>query len=152
MLSKVLLSLVPVASAAATLQQRADGGCADVHIFLSRGNNEPYPGRQGKLVEAICARLTQSCDYENFEFDNALSVEYCSAVTAGVAAGKAQLTAYAERCPNSKLVVSGYSQGASVVGDLMAGGGGVFFHDCVQPNSAPLDRNSSPGKNSEFFV
>jgi len=38
--------------------------CDDVHMFLARGNNEPYPGRQAALVEAVCDGLN-SCGYES---------------------------------------------------------------------------------------
>ncbi|KAI8964244.1 carbohydrate esterase family 5 protein [Daldinia sp. FL1419] len=118
--------------------------CADVHIFLSRGNNEQYPGRQGKLVRAICAEI-EGCDYEDITFNNALVVEYCSAVEAGRKAGIDQITAYNKRCPDAKLVVSGYSQGAHVLGDILGGGGGVFFQDCTTPTVPGLDPDSAPG-------
>ncbi|XXH01366.1 hypothetical protein Hte_007726 [Hypoxylon texense] len=129
---------------ATSAQETGAGACTDVHVFLSRGNNEPYPGRQSRLVAAICSGLG-SCDYEDVAFDNALAVEYCSAVEAGREAGIAQITAYHEKCPDSKLVVSGYSQGAQVVGDILGGGGGVFFQGCTTPTAAGLDPNSAPG-------
>merc|ERR1719282_2211594 len=40
----------------------------------------------------------------------------------------------------SKLVLSGYSQGANVVGDIIAGGGGNYEGACA--SSAPLDPSS----------
>ncbi|OTA54516.1 carbohydrate esterase family 5 protein, partial [Hypoxylon sp. EC38] len=118
--------------------------CTEVHIFLSRGNNEPYPGRQGKLVQAICSGLA-SCDYEDIVFDNALETEYCGAVEAGRKAGVEQITAYNKKCPDTKLVVSGYSQGAQVVGDILGGGGGVFFQGCTTPTVSGMDAKSAPG-------
>lgn len=130
-------------------QETGTGACTDVHVFLSRGNNEPYPGRQGKLVQAICSGLA-SCDYEDVAFDNALEVEYCSAIEAGRKAGVAQIAAYNERCPDAKLVVSGYSQGAHVVGDVLGGGGGVFFQGCTTPAAPGLDPDSTPGSASKF--
>ncbi|KAI0122743.1 carbohydrate esterase family 5 protein [Daldinia grandis] len=133
-----------VFSAVAAAQETGSDACTGVHIFLSRGNNEPYPGRQGKLVQAICSGL-ESCDYEDIAFDNALEVEYCGAVEAGRKAGVAQITAYNKRCPDAKLVVSGYSQGAHVLGDILGGGGGVFFQGCTTPTVPGLDPNSAPG-------
>ncbi|KAI0886542.1 carbohydrate esterase family 5 protein [Annulohypoxylon maeteangense] len=128
-----------------TAQSTGSGTCTDTHIFLSRGNNEPYPGRQGKLVEAICSGLS-SCDYEDIAFDNALETEYCGAVEAGRKAGVAQITAYNKKCPDSQLVVSGYSQGAHVLGDILGGGGGTFFQDCTTPTTAGLGSGSAAGK------
>jgi acetylxylan esterase len=126
-----------------------DGACKDVHVFLARGNNEPYPGRQGSLVGAICGGL-ESCDYEDIQFYNPLEAPYCESLNEGARNGNAQITAYNERCPDTKLVVSGYSQGAHVVGDVLGGGGGVFFQECVQNENAGLDPDTAPGNMSEF--
>lgn len=133
------------------LKTRADGDCKDVHIFLARGNNEPYPGRQGKLVEAICSAVGEdgnSCDYEDIQFYNPLPAPYCDSVTEGQANGVKQITAYSELCPETQLVVSGFSQGGHVVGDVLGGGGGVFFQDCVQPESEGIDADTVPGSRS----
>ncbi|KAF5978928.1 acetylxylan esterase [Fusarium bulbicola] len=121
-----------------------DDDCKDVHIFLAKGNNEPYPGRQGKLAGAICSGL-KSCDYEDIQFQNALQDPFCDSVTEGVKNGIKQITAYNKKCPDSKLVVSGYSQGAQVVGDILGGGGGVFFQNCVEPDLQGLNPKTLPG-------
>jgi len=115
-----------------------------VHIFLAKGNNEPYPGRQGKLAGAICSGL-KSCDYEDIQFQNALEDPFCDSVTEGVKNGIKQITAYNKKCPDSKLVVSGYSQGGQVVGDILGGGGGVFFQNCVEPDLQGLNPKTLPG-------
>ncbi|OLN81210.1 Acetylxylan esterase 6 [Colletotrichum chlorophyti] len=141
-----LLLTFPWASASSVAKRQATGasGCRDVHIFLARGNNEPYPGRQGKLVTAICNGL-ESCDYEDIQFWNPLEAPYCQSVEEGVANGTSQITAYNKRCPESKLVVSGYSQGGHVVGDVLGSGGGTFFQDCQQKPDGGLDATKAPG-------
>jgi acetylxylan esterase len=151
MAKRLTASLALMAGAATSVAGQATGAgeCTEVHIFLSRGNNEPYPGRQGVLVNAICDGLP-SCDYEDIAFDNALETEFCGAVESGRVAGIRQITAYNERCPDTQLVVSGYSQGAQVVGDLLGGGGGIFFEDCFQQASGGLSPSSAPGNMSEF--
>ncbi|KAM6525333.1 hypothetical protein FALCPG4_010888 [Fusarium falciforme] len=130
---------------AATVQGHTarDTDCKDVHIFLAKGNNEPYPGRQGKLAGAICSGL-DSCDYEDIQFYNPLEAPYCGSVFEGAKNGIQQITAYNKKCPDSKLVVSGYSQGGHVVGDILGGGGGVFFQDCVQEPNKGLDPKTRP--------
>lgn len=143
------ISLLLAASAS---EARGDLGaretnCKDVHIFLAKGNNEPYPGRQGKLATAICAGLS-SCDYEDIKFYNPLESVYCDSVFEGAANGISQITAYNKACPDSKLIVSGYSQGGHIVGDILGGGGGVFFQDCVQNSNEGLDADSAPGNMS----
>ncbi|KAJ3464386.1 hypothetical protein MRS44_009172 [Fusarium solani] len=135
---------------AATAQGHAarDTDCKDVHIFLAKGNNEPYPGRQGKLAGAICSGL-DSCDYEDIQFYNPLEAPYCGSVFEGAKNGIQQITAYNKKCPDSKLVVSGYSQGGHVVGDILGGGGGVFFQDCVQEPNKGLDPKTRPANKSK---
>lgn len=125
-----------------------DSACKDVHVFLARGNNEPYPGRQGNLITAICSGLG-SCDYEDIKFYNPLESVYCDSVFEGARNGIDQITTYNKKCPDSKLVVSGYSQGAHVVGDILGGGGGTFFQGCVQGDNEGLDPESRPANKSE---
>jgi acetylxylan esterase len=118
-----LSSLLLAASAPAALaQSTGSGSCSDVHIFLARGWNEDYPGRQGTLVDDICAELSaDSCDYEDIVYD-AASDAYCTAVEGGDTNGIDQINAYYAKCPNAKLVLSGYSEGSNIVGDILSGG------------------------------
>ncbi|KAH6706558.1 cutinase, partial [Leptodontidium sp. MPI-SDFR-AT-0119] len=139
--------LVPLALASQinTLTSRADSECTKTHIFLAKGNNEPYPGRQGKLVNSICSGLS-SCDYEDIHFYNPVESVYCDSVFEGVANGISQIIAYNKRCPDASLVISGYSQGAHIVGDILGGGGGKFFEGCIQGANEGLDFNSAAAK------
>lgn len=132
-------------------RQAGDSSCKDLHVFLARGNNEPYPGRQGKLAGAICSGLS-SCDYEDIQFNNPLEAPYCRSVEEGAANGLAQIRAYNERCPDSALVVSGYSQGAHVLGDVLGGGGGIFFQECRQKTNEGLGADTPAGKKSEYIA
>lgn len=124
--------------------------CEDVHFFLARGNNEPYPGRQGALVAATCDGLS-SCGYEDLIYSALYTDLSCQTTYDGTMAGITQLTSYAERCPNSKLILAGYSQGGQIVADILGGGGGVSFNGCVQPNTPPLDPTTSPGNRREWI-
>lgn len=118
--------------------------CDDVHFFLARGNNEPYPGRQGDLVAATCDGVA-NCGYENLIYSALFTDLSCQTTYDGCIAGVTQITAYADRCPKSKLILAGYSQGAQIVTDILGGGGGLSFNDCNQPSTPPLDRSTSPG-------
>lgn len=143
-------ALIALSAGLVSAQRLASTTCDDVHVFIAKGNNEPYPGRQGKLVAAICDGL-QNCDYEDIQFYNPLPAPYCDSVAEGASNGVAQITSYHEKCPNTKLVVSGYSQGGQVVGDILGGGGGVLFEDCQQPANAGISASSPAGKKSEYF-
>jgi hypothetical protein len=57
------------------------------------------------------------------------------------------MTAYAQKCPKSKLILAGYSSGGQGATDILAGGGGELFNGCIQPDTPPLD--SAVGDKSE---
>ncbi|KAI5210134.1 alpha/beta-hydrolase [Aureobasidium subglaciale] len=142
----IALAIAQTSAAASVPQLQArQSACSDVHIFLAKGNNEPYPGRQGKLVNAICNGL-ENCDYEDILYYNPVQSPYCPSVEEGVANGIAQLNAYNARCPDTKLVISGYSQGSQIVSDIIGGGSGTFFDNCMTVPSPNLDVNSKLGK------
>lgn len=114
--SLVLASVVaglPATPDTLTPRQTSTDDCADVHIFLARGTSEEYPGRQINVVYAICngTGATATCDYEDIVYPASFVLpDYCVSVGEGVTAGTAQITDYASRCPDSQLVISGYSQ------------------------------------------
>ena len=141
-----LLSLFSVATADVTTCPSSS--CDDVHLFLARGNNEPYPGRQAALVEAVCDGLS-SCGYENLIYSALDTDLYCQTAYDGTIAGHTQMAAYAEQCPNSKLVLAGYSQGAQIATDILGGAGGTLYNGCVQPTLPALNISTSPGNKSE---
>ncbi|RDW80280.1 hypothetical protein BP6252_04918 [Coleophoma cylindrospora] len=130
-------------AAAAALSER-NSTCQAVHVFLARGYGEEYPGRQSVLIDAICSGLS-SCDYEDILWTTSMEYGFCDAVAEGAANGLQQITAYNLQCPDSVLVLSGYSQGAHVVGDILGGGNGTFFEGCVQKSNAGLDPSVAPG-------
>jgi hypothetical protein len=142
--------LVPVAvlSFASIAAAQTCMKCDDVHFFLARGNNEPYPGRQGELVSATCNGVS-SCGYEDLIYSALYTDLSCQTTYDGAIAGHIQMTAYAERCPDSKLILAGYSQGGQIAGDILGGGGGESFNGCVQPETPPLNRSTSPGNKSK---
>jgi hypothetical protein len=71
---------------------------------------------------------------------------YCKAVTEGVSNGRAQILAYNERCPDSKIVLSGFSQGGHVIGDIVSGGGGTFFQNCQTPATPAIPFDTPAGQ------
>ncbi|KAF2111133.1 Alpha/Beta hydrolase protein [Lophiotrema nucula] len=127
--------------------------CTTYHIFVARGTDAKLPGRQGELIRLICAKISYTnpnitCGYENIEYSAKSRFvskdSWCASADAGVVSGQRQMTAYAEKCPDSKLILLGYSQGASVALDIIGGGGGPVF-ECAQAPSPALRRNTSPG-------
>ncbi|RYP29757.1 hypothetical protein DL767_006578 [Monosporascus sp. MG133] len=141
-LASLSVSLALAAPAVKVEERQAN--CDSVHVFLARGTNEPYPGRQSAVVSAICNGIS-NCGYEDITYPASTSPSYCSSVEAGIIGGTSQITAYASRCPNAKLVLSGYSQGAQLIGDILGGGGGDTALGCSTPINAGLNPFSSPG-------
>ncbi|KAF9697643.1 hypothetical protein EKO04_004338 [Ascochyta lentis] len=125
--------------------------CKPYHVFIARGSDEPYPGRLGNITSEICKGIGKDdCSFENIEYpakSTAWGVdEWCKSAAKGAANGQAQVKAYSDKCSHSKLILLGYSQGASVTQDMMGGGGGQVFQ-CTQDTNPALDRSTSPGAN-----
>lgn len=111
---------VPAHSTAAKRQSTGTGACTDLHMFIGRGWNEEYPGRNEKLISVVCGSVNATCDYEDIIYDSTNPVDYTTSVEAGRVSGASQITAYNELCPNSTLVLSGYSEGANTVANILA--------------------------------
>jgi hypothetical protein len=119
--------------------------CLDTVIFFARGNDAPYhDGRTTPFLDATCAKFVaegKTCDYIDIEFDVTLGGPYCTQVAEGTTNGIAQITAFAAQCPCTHIVVGGYSEGANVVGNVLAGGG-------CSDESTGIPRTSAAGKAS----
>ncbi|GLA31345.1 hypothetical protein AnigIFM63326_010017 [Aspergillus niger] len=106
----------------ATLLNSTD--CADIHFMLARGTTEDYPGTTYTMAELVAENTTLSTNYENILYP-AVSETESDSYFIGRAAVGSQVNRYAADCPNSRIVLISYSQGAMIVGDALAGGGGV---------------------------
>ncbi|KAI7788707.1 hypothetical protein LA080_008597 [Diaporthe eres] len=138
----IFFSFLPSALGHPTLDGRQTQDCEAVHVFLARGTSEDYPGRQISVVNAVCSGIS-SCGYEDIQYPASFVPDYCTSVGVGVVNGTSQITAYATRCPNAQLVLSGYSQGAQVVGNILGGQSGGST-GCTTQDSTGLDPSSSP--------
>ncbi|PGH18244.1 hypothetical protein AJ79_00583 [Helicocarpus griseus UAMH5409] len=148
-ISALIFVLCLIYSGAATpVSERASNhqanDCHSIHIFAARGSTEPYPGQQGVLINAICQKQS-SCGYEDIGYP-ATFEDYCTSAAKGVSNGTSLITAYAKRCPDAKLVLTGYSQGAHVIGDILGGGGGNCPVGGLQPTNEALSPESMSGK------
>jgi acetylxylan esterase len=99
-------------------------GCTSVGIITARASTEASgEGIIGSLAQLIQQRSSQTVSRASVDYP-ALLFPYASSSAAGVAALKKQLTAAVQKCPDQKIVLLGYSQGAHVLGDVLGGGGG----------------------------
>lgn len=116
-----------VASAAAVLGPQAAGlaqadtnpACSAVEVVFARGTFEaPGIGDTGQaFVDSLNAKLSQPVGV--YAVDYPASLDFQAAAN-GVADASRQIQSIATTCPNTKIVLGGYSQGAAVM-DMLAG-------------------------------
>lgn len=99
--------------------------CTPIHIIVARASGEA--AGQGILsslsTRIIDANPSGDTTVEAVDYPATL-LNYVSSSSNGTEATKKQLEAYVDACPDAKIVLLGYSQGAHVVGDAICGGGG----------------------------
>lgn len=131
--------------------------CHPYHIFIARGTDEVKPGRLGNITSLVCDNLggTSQCGWEDIDYPAANRYisddSWCESAATGVKNGQAQMKEYVGRCPDAKLIMLGYSQGATVTQDLLGGGGGPLFDKCTQQSNAGLERSQAPGSNGNVL-
>lgn len=102
-------ALLSVTTAHSTVGHQEHGvACADVHMMLARGTTESYPGLLGTLTDKVLDAIPGS-DYENIIYP-ATQEGSTPSYGEGIRNGTAQLKRYARACPESKIVLLGYSQ------------------------------------------
>lgn len=120
-----MLAAGGVALAPLTFAAQAPGNaCPDVEVIGARASTE-RPGL-GVLIGPFAQRLTreasQTVRTTAVDYPATLS-NYQASVQQGVTALAADLGRTAAACPGTRFVLAGYSQGANVVGDALAGRG-----------------------------
>ncbi|KAI8307359.1 hypothetical protein K4K59_010950 [Colletotrichum sp. SAR11_240] len=102
-------------------RQDVNTTCADIHYFEARGTTLSYPGSLITVIDPLMEAFPNS-NYADIVYpatDETGSDSYFQ----GVANGAKQISEYAQSCPEATIVLLGYSQGAMVLGDILAGGG-----------------------------
>ncbi|KAJ6530542.1 cutinase, partial [Mycena capillaripes] len=92
-------------------------------VITARASTEaPGEGIIGSVVSAVVQGSSQTVSRESVTYPATLT-NYDSSESLGVTDMSNKLAAKARSCPNTKIVLMGYSQGAQVAGDTMAGAG-----------------------------
>jgi acetylxylan esterase len=108
---------VPAARAAAP----PASGCAAVNLIVARASTEaPGEGITQSLATQIVNSSTQTVSQEAVVYPATLT-NYTSSESQGVTNAEQELTTAVGNCPNQKEVLLGYSQGAEVSMDVIAG-------------------------------
>jgi cutinase len=105
----------------ATVSEAADGDtCPDVQVIFARGTLEPPgPGGTGQaFTDALTARLPgRSVDVYPVNYPASLDF---SRAADGVVDARNKVLVTASGCPNTRMVVGGYSQGAAIAAYITA--------------------------------
>ena len=90
--------------------------CADVEVVFARGTFEaPGIGLTGQaFVDSLTSRL-QGKDIQTYGVNYPASLDF-GAAAQGVADASNEIESIVASCPNTKIVLGGYSQGAAVAG------------------------------------
>jgi acetylxylan esterase len=111
--------------------------CTNVHFITARASTElPGEGVLHTLRQLLVSKLPSSVSssYEALSYPATLE-NYIPSSSAGTAAMKKRLVEYTSACPQTQLVLMGYSQGAHVIGDAVCGGGEGVLGDRSEPVS-----------------
>jgi acetylxylan esterase len=115
------LSLTAFAVPAARAVAPPASGCAAVNLIVARASTEaPGEGITQSLATQIVNSSTQTVSQEAVVYPATLT-NYTSSESQGVTNAEQELTTAVSNCPNQKEVLLGYSQGAEVSMDVIAG-------------------------------
>ncbi|KAF9017652.1 putative acetyl xylan esterase [Hymenopellis radicata] len=130
--------------------------CPQVHIFGARETTvSPGYGTAGAVVTSIQgafpgataeAIVYPACGGQA----SCGSVSYASSAVQGVAAVAKQVNAFNTQCPNTVLVLVGYSQGGQIMDDAYCGGGDT--NEGLSDTSIPISANAQKKIAAAIFM
>jgi cutinase-like protein len=115
----------------------ASSGCSDVEVVFARGTGEPVGiGSEGQaLVNSLKSDL-KGRSVGVYAVNYPASYDFMQA-TDGANDASAHVQGTVAACPNTKIVLGGYSQGAAVIDFITAAPGPLFdFTNVLPPEAA----------------
>lgn len=131
----LLLAGASSLTSAVPLESRQET-CAPVHVLVARESFAP--AGEGFLLPSLISNIVKAhpgATKEAIKYPASV-MPYDDSSAKGTKAVQEQLTSYVSRCPDSKVVLVGYSQGAHIVGDALCGGGD---YPGIGPANDPID-------------
>jgi cutinase len=119
-LAAVVVTSLPV-TAAVVIPDAAAAPCPDVEVVFGRGTNQP-PGL-GEVGEAFVDSLRAQAGGKSigaYAVNYPASNDFPNSVPAGARDASTHVQSMAASCPKTRLVLGGYSQGATVT-DVISG-------------------------------
>ncbi|KAF8172396.1 putative acetyl xylan esterase [Mycena galopus ATCC 62051] len=130
--------------------------CPQVHVFGARETTAPpgfgtaasvvssiqnaFPGTTAEVINYPACGGQASCG----------SVSYASSVIQGVSAVANQVDAFNSQCPNTILVLVGYSQGGQIMDDAYCGGGDT--NEGLTNTAIPISANAQKKIAAAIFM
>ncbi|XDG00813.1 hypothetical protein ABKA04_000428 [Annulohypoxylon sp. FPYF3050] len=116
----LLLASGALAAPAGDIEARQ--ACAKVHVFGARESTVPQGYGSSQAMISLIQGAYPGTTSEAIVYPAAGGDAYGSSVTAGISAVVNQVSTYAKQCPDSALVMVGYSQGGQITDDAFCGG------------------------------
>lgn len=143
-LAAVVSAIAAAAAILTAVPAIAEPACSDVEVIFARGTSEPAGiGRVGQaMVDALRPQLGGRT-VSTYGVNYPATYDFLAAAD-GAYDATARISQLAATCPNTRIVLGGYSQGAAVV-DMLAGipplGNRIGDVGSAPPLPASLDGN-----------
>jgi cutinase len=119
----VALTAAPAASAA---------GCSAVEVVFARGTGQPAGvGREGQAFVSALKNKVRGVSV--YAVNYPASDDFIAGAAAGANDASAHIQGTVANCPNTKIVLGGYSQGAAVIDAITTAGSPALGFDNVVP-------------------
>jgi cutinase len=93
--------------------------CSDVEVIFARGTGEaPGVGDTGQVFVDSLRTQTGAKSVSVYAVDYPASQDYANSIAAGAGDASAHAQSTAANCPNTRILLGGYSQGASVIDSI----------------------------------
>ncbi|KAI1382396.1 carbohydrate esterase family 5 protein [Hypoxylon crocopeplum] len=129
--SIILLSAITTALGAGASKARRQN-CPGIHIFGARETTAPPGFGSASTVVNLIQQANDGATSESIVYPAAGGNVYGASVAAGVVAVANQTNVFNQMCPESRIIMVGYSQGAQIVDDAFCGGPDGFSLNTTQ--------------------
>jgi acetylxylan esterase len=125
----VALAFFSLALASPVDIEERQSGCPGVHVFGARETTvSPGYGSAGTVVNLVLntysGSTAEALSYPACGGQSSCGgVSYANSVVQGITAATSAINSFNTRCPDTQLVLVGYSQGGQVFDDVLCGGG-----------------------------